>query len=374
MTERERAFQHWLYQAAGIGSRKFLRALAAFGTAEEIYGQLLSGELAERVSSRYEKKIREMAQFSRGYDVAEEYGRLRERGIRLVTEREAEFPRRLMEIPDPPWALYYAGSLPAEKMRAVALIGARDCTAYGRFMAKRFGEALAKAGVQVISGLARGIDGIAQRSALAAGGYSLGILGCGVDVCYPEENRELYDALLLSGGVCSEYPPGTPPKAPFFPPRNRLISGFADGVLVVEAKEKSGTLITVDMALEQGKEVCALPGRATDPLSGGCNRLIRQGAGLVSTPEELMEAFFGDGGACKESVQTEMVFLEGLQGALWELLDFDPLPAEELRRRYLEKYGEEIALPKLLQALLALCASGYAERIGSGYFTRRLKI
>lgn len=372
VSEREKAYLHWLYQAAGIGSRGFLRMLAPFGTAEEIYGMLRSGKLAERVSPRYAKKVTQMLEFDRGYDVEASYGKLRERGVCLVTDGEAHFPKRLKEIPDPPFALYYVGRLPAEKERAVALVGARDCTEYGRYMAKQFGAALARAGVQVISGLARGIDGVSQKAALEAGGYSFAVLGCGVDICYPEENRELYDALADTGGFCSEYPPGTPPKAAFFPPRNRLISGLADGLLVIEAKEKSGTLITVDMALEQGREVYALPGRATDPLSSGCNRLIRQGAGLVCTPEELLEALYGES-AASEGTQIKLVFLEGVQGELLEILDFSPLPAEELQRRYEEKYKKNIILPLLFKELLELCACGYAGQVGGSYFMRILK-
>lgn len=372
-TEREKAYLHWLYQAAGFGSRKFLRMLAPFGTAEEIYRQLHSGKLAERIAPRYGKKVTQMSEFSRNYDVEESYARMRERGVCLVTEQEMDFPGRLKEIPDAPWGLYYVGRLPAEGKRSVAVVGARDCTEYGRFMAQQFGAALARAGIQVISGLARGIDGISQKAALEAGGYSLAVLGCGVDICYPEENRALYDALGAAGGFCSEYPPGTPPKAAFFPPRNRLISGFADGLLVIEAKERSGTLITVDMALEQGREVYALPGRATDPLSGGCNRLIRQGAGLVSSPEELLEELYGECVTCEGSAQTKLVFLEGLQGQLLEILDFSPLPAEELQRRYAEKHGEPIALPLLFRELLELCAGGYAGQVGGSYFMRILK-
>lgn len=372
MTEEEKAYIHWLYQAVGMGNRVFLRGLAHFGTARQLYGMVCSGGLAEKVSARYQKKVEKIAEFTEGYDVKGEYGRMTERGIRLVTEKEAEFPGRLVGIPDPPYALYYVGSLPPEGKKAVALIGARNCTEYGRYMAEQFGAALAAAGVQVISGMARGIDGIGQRSALREGGYSLGVLGCGVDICYPGENRELYDALANGGGICSEYPPGTAPRAVLFPPRNRIISGFCDALLVIEAKEKSGTLITVDMALEQGKEVYALPGRVTDPLSGGCNRLIRQGAGLVSSPGELLEELHCDDmGAAR--IQTSMVFLEGVAGELLSLLDLQPLPAEELQRRYEDKYGKPIALPQLFKELLDLSAAGHAGQVGGSYFMRLLK-
>ncbi len=391
VSEEEKAYIHWLYQAVGLGGRGFLRALSSLGTPREIYRLAVSGTLAERVSDRYAKKVTQMLEFTRGYDVAEAYGRMRERGIFLVTEREPGFPERLTRIPDKPYAIYCAGKLPQEGKKAVALIGARDCTPYGRYMAEQFGAAFAKAGVQVISGMARGIDGIGQSAALREGGYSLGVLGCGVDFCYPRENKALYERLLDGGGICSEYPPGTEPRAVLFPPRNRIISGLCDAVLVVEAREKSGTLITVDMALEQGREVYALPGRATDPLSGGCNRLIRQGAGLVSTPEELleeiMEEYAGNGGGRtkdaqgrlvfsgtkRETVPANFTFLEEVQGELWEVLDFNPLPAQELQRRYEEKYGKTIALPVLFKELLELCACGHAGQVGGGYFMRILK-
>ena len=305
------------------------------------------------------------------------YGRMRERGIFLVTENEPQFPERLSRIPDKPYVLYCAGKLPKEGKKAVALIGARDCTSYGRYMAEQFGAAFARAGVQVISGMARGIDGVGQSAALQEGGYSLGVLGCGVDFCYPRENRELYERLIGDGGVCSEYPPGTEPRALLFPPRNRIISGFCDAVLVVEARERSGTLITVDMALEQGRDVYALPGRATDPLSGGCNRLIRQGAGLVSSPEELLRELLeespGNGGGRKKETQGSLVFLEGLAGELLSVLDFNPLPAQELQRRYEEAYKRPIALPVLFKELLELCACGHAGQVGGGYFMRVMK-
>lgn len=378
VTEEEKAYIHWMYQAVGLGSRGFLRSLSSLGTPREIYRLAVSGVLSEKISEKYAKKVTRMSEFGRGYDVSGEYGRMRERGISLVTEGEPQYPQRLARVPDRPYALYCAGKLPQEGKKAVALIGARDCTAYGRYMAEQFGAAFAKAGVQVISGMARGIDGVGQAAALKAGGYSLGVLGCGVDICYPRENRTLYEDLLAAGGVCSEYPPGTEPRGVLFPPRNRIISGLCDAVLVVEARDKSGTLITVDMALEQGREVYAVPGRATDPLSGGCNRLIRQGAGLVLTPEELLEELTGESGAPKERGRTEAVqgmllFLEGVQGELWEILDFNPLPAQELQRRYEEKYGKTVALPVLFKELLELCAGGHAGQIGGGYFMRVLK-
>ena len=220
---------------------------------------------------------------------------LKKAGVRFVAALEERFPQKLKEIPDPPFGIYYKGRMPEENEPAAAIIGARLASGYGREQARRFGRRIGARGIAVISGMARGIDGIAQKAALDAGGKSYAVLGCGVDICYPEENRDLYEQLLQEGGVLSEYPPGTFPDARLFPPRNRIISGLSDLVLVIEARKKSGTLITVDMALEQGREVYALPGRVSDALSDGCNRLIRQGAGPATCPQDILEYFFGTG-------------------------------------------------------------------------------
>ena len=220
---------------------------------------------------------------------------LAQAGISFVSALEEGFPDKLREIPDPPFGIYYKGKMPGEKEPAAAIIGARLASGYGREQARRFGRQISARGIAVISGMARGIDGIAQKAALDAGGKSYAVLGCGVDICYPEENRELYERLQQQGGVLSEYPPGMQPIAKLFPPRNRIISGLSDLVLVIEARKRSGTLITVDMALEQGREVYALPGRVSDALSDGCNRLIRQGAGPATCPQDILEYFFGTG-------------------------------------------------------------------------------
>ena len=232
---------------------------------------------------------------------------LAQAGISFVSALEEGFPDKLREIPDPPFGIYYKGKMPGEKEPAAAIIGARLASGYGREQARRFGRQIGACGIAVISGMARGIDGIAQKAALDAGGKSYAVLGCGVDICYPEENRELYERLQQQGGVLSEYPPGMQPIAKLFPPRNRIISGLSDLVLVIEARKRSGTLITVDMALEQGREVYALPGRVSDALSDGCNRLIRQGAGPATCPQDILEFFFGTGSEEDSEVERKAV-------------------------------------------------------------------
>lgn len=212
------------------------------------------------------------------------------RGIKFTGIEDDDYPEKLKLIPDAPRGLYYLGKLPPCRPR-VSIVGARNCSEYGKQMTREFSREIAGCGISVISGMARGIDSIASRSALDVNGYTCVVLGCSVDICYPSENRELYDEIKSHGCIVSEYPPGTKPVAGFFPARNRIIAGLSDALLVMEAREKSGTLITVNLALEQGKDIYALPGRATDSLSLGCNQLIRDGAGILLRPELFVEEF-----------------------------------------------------------------------------------
>lgn len=217
---------------------------------------------------------------------------LSEKGIRYLSREHPEYPRRLKEISCPPLGLFIRGRLPEERRKGitgVAIVGARWATHGGLMIARQTAKRLSESGVTVYSGMASGIDGAAQEAALSEQGKSVGVLGCGADICYPSHNRGLYETLMREGAVVSEYPPGTPPAAFRFPYRNRIISGMADVVLVVEARKKSGSLITADYALDQGKEVFAVPGRIDEPLSEGCNRLIAQGAGIYCSLEDFLK-------------------------------------------------------------------------------------
>ncbi len=223
--------------------------------------------------------------------IASAYAFLKSRNIGYAIPSDPDYPRRLLHIKGMPRSVFYIGKLPDDELPSVAIIGARNCSGYGRQMAREFAREIAGAGIQVISGMASGVDGIAQKAALAVGGATFGVLGCGVDICYPPENKELYEDLKEKGGLISEYIPGTKPIARQFPSRNRIISGLSDAILVIEARERSGTLITVGMALDQGREVYALPGRVTDSLSCGCNKLIWEGAVPLTKPYEFVDEF-----------------------------------------------------------------------------------
>lgn len=210
-------------------------------------------------------------------------------GARFVSYFDSDYPKRLKDIPDAPLGLFVIGSLPSDSVPSVAIIGARSCSEYGKYVASEVGHYLGSHEIQVISGMAYGIDGIGQNAALEAGGTSMAVLGSGVDICYPSANKFLYEKLIKNGGIISTYGMGEPAIAGNFPPRNRIVSGLADALIVVEARQKSGTIITVDMALEQGREVYAVPGRITDRLSDGCNGLIGQGAQVFLSPEIFVD-------------------------------------------------------------------------------------
>jgi len=221
-------------------------------------------------------------------DIDKKYDEFLLSEAKAVTIHDAEYPEKLREIKDRPFGLIYYGELPKEDETNIAIVGARACSEYGRVMAERLAVGLSDKGVNIISGLALGIDGISQMGALNAGGKSYGILGGGVDICYPRANRTIYDRLKIEGGLISEYGLTVAPRAQFFPKRNRIISGLSDGIVVVQARVKSGTFITVDEALSQGRDVMVVPGMVTDPLSVGCNMLIMQGAFPVQCAEDVL--------------------------------------------------------------------------------------
>jgi DNA processing protein len=216
----------------------------------------------------------------------ERLGRL---GMEIVTFGDAHYPRLLAEIPAPPPVLYFKGTLIPEDAIAVAIVGTRRSTAYGREVASRLATELAEAGVTIVSGLARGIDGVAHQAAVRAGGRTVAVLGSGVNVIYPAEHANLAAEIMEHGAVVSDYAPDTKPDAVNFPPRNRIISGLSLGVVVVEAPNKSGALITCNFAADQGREVFVVPGSVLASASAGCNRLLRDGARVVTSAADILE-------------------------------------------------------------------------------------
>jgi DNA processing protein len=244
------------------------------------------GELATVLDERsVESLVRTRATLS----LDREMERLERLGMKVATLGDAGYPRLLAEIPAPPPVLYYRGTLVPEDGMAVAIVGTRRSTAYGREVAGRLATELAEAGVTIVSGLARGIDGVAHRAAVKAGGRTLAVLGSGVNVIYPAEHANLAEEIAEHGAVVSDYAPDTKPDAVNFPPRNRIISGLSLGVVVVEAPNRSGALITCDFAADQGRDVFVVPGSVLSGASAGCNRLLRDGARAVTCAAEILE-------------------------------------------------------------------------------------
>lgn len=283
--EQELACRHFMVGVRGIGGVTARKLLDYYGNALRIWELSDKEIMKDKIMTPRQKSA--LLEARKRWDLEKEWERLKTKKISMVTYGDPDYPARLKTMEDKPFVLYYKGKLPGDNVPSVAVIGSRMCTGYGRSIAGYYGAELAQRGIQIISGMASGIDGIAQKSALERGGSSYGILGCGVDICYPPSNRALYEMLIDRGGLLSEFLPGEAPEAGHFPMRNRLISGLADLVLVVESREKSGTRITVNLALEQGKEVYAVPGRVQDELSAGCNLLIREGAGIALDVNEI---------------------------------------------------------------------------------------
>ncbi len=282
---------HWIWLASrpGIGCRRALEVLRQFPDIETLYfaGSYEGVEGLERKHCEtLEDKSLEEAQ-----QILEQCQR---KEIQILTYQDGAYPARLRQIPNPPLVLYYKGTLPEfDGEAAVGVVGTRKASAYGCLVAKRLGYQITKCGGLVVSGLADGTDTMAMRGALMAGGKTVGVLGCGVDVIYPRHNEPLYLDTERYGCLISEHPPGTPPVARNFPRRNRIISGLSCGVVVVEAPAKSGALITAQFALDQGRDVFAVPGNIDSFNSAGSNALLRQGAYVVQCGWDVMEEYEG---------------------------------------------------------------------------------
>jgi DNA processing protein len=295
-----------------------------------------------------EPRGKRFGRFARGFDAAAFLAALEARGLRFVARPDAAFPSALRAIFDAPAGLFLRGAAPAELLdrAAVAVVGARACSPYGAQVARLLGRELAAAGLVVVSGLARGIDGEAHRGALEAGGPTVAVLGCGIDRDYPAAHAELARRIAATGLVTSEYAPGVEPAPWRFPARNRIIAGLAAATVVVEARERSGALITADLALEEGREVFAVPGEITSALSAGTNALLRLGATALTSPADVLESF---GIEPKAAVE--------LDAETRRVLDLLPASADELARALGLDAGAVAALLTELE-LAGLVAEG----------------
>jgi len=313
-----------------LGPVRFQRLLDFFGEAQQAW--MASGH--EWGEAGVGRKITDAFLALRSQlDPLAELKRISQMGLEVLTLVDDNYPARLKHIYGPPPVLYLKGSLQPADEWSVAVVGARKLSDYGRQVAESMAEGLAANGLTVVSGLALGIDAVAHWAALNAKGRTLAILGCGLDQVYPLANRKLADAVVKSGALISEFHPGTRPLAQNFPARNRIISGLSLGTLVVEAAEKSGALITAHLALEQGREVFAVPGSIYSRLSRGTNHLImNSGAKLVTSWQEVMDEL-NLTVTCQEILKAEAAAANPNELALLELLSDGPLHINDLSRR-----------------------------------------
>lgn len=281
----ERAYWVAFHRVPYIGPARLRRLVEAFGSLRAAW----IAPVTELRRCLEQRSLQELVKTRAELDVAAIYDAIVSRGVSVTTPVDITYPSLLAEIPAPPPVVYYRGELLETDRTAVAIVGTRRVTAYGREMAARIAGDLARAGVTIVSGLARGVDGVAHQAALDAGGRTLAVLGSGVDRIYPPEHRNLAQRITEQGAVLSDYLPDTPPDGGNFPPRNRIISGLSLGVVVIEAPDRSGALITVDFAADQGRDIFAVPGQANAANSSGTNRLIRDGARLVRSAEDILE-------------------------------------------------------------------------------------
>ncbi|MGB8452085.1 MAG: DNA-processing protein DprA [Anaerocolumna sp.] len=358
MTKKEYWF--WLCNLEQIGLKKIQVLLEFFETPEQVY--LDNGKGLDHISILTASDKNSILKSKEKGRIQENYAKLLSKGIYFVTKEEADYPAKLHNIYNPPFALYIKGKLPSEDKISIAIVGARNCSDYGKEIARYLSGELAKEEIQIISGLARGIDGYAHEGTLAAGGSTYGIEGCGVDICYPKENFNIYMDMQEKGGIISEYGLSYYPKAYNFPMRNRLISGMSDGILVIEAKEKSGSLITADMGLEQGKNIYSVPGRIKDQLSAGCNNLIKIGAKMVTGPEDILEDYGIIYKNCKNQMKKIDKLLETKEKIVYACLSFIPKHMNEIA-------GEtNINIMDLTEILMNLELKNYVRQIRKNYY------
>ena len=320
--------------------------LAWAGTPIDLAGAGLSLKLIERI-----------VQARENIDLDKVWGRIESQGIKILTWKDEAYPQRLKEIEQPPPVLYVRGEYLPDDLYAVAIVGTRRVTPYGRQITEELSSFLAANGITVISGLARGVDAIAHQAALKAGGRTIGILGSGVDKIYPPEHRQMAEQMMTQGGVMSDYAPGTPPDASNFPPRNRIISGLSLAVVVIEAGETSGALITAEFAAEQGREIFAVPGSILAPQSKGTNKLIRNGALPLLSVDDLMQSLnlsrMGEHKAARKIMPGDET-----EARLITVLGSEPLHVDEIRNQ------TELPIEKVSAALALMELKGMVRQVG----------
>lgn len=358
--EDEKKYLVWLSSIDTLSVKKVNQLLAFFGNAKNIFeADEVTLQGIRFLTDTERQKIRNKEQKKQIEGWME---KLHKEKIKIVTPQEEHYPRLLKNIVDPPYLLYYKGTL-QEKEPTLGVVGSRRSTTYGEQMTQLITKRLGELGFVVVSGLARGIDSIAHATCVKNEKRTIAVLGCGVDVAYPPENKRLMDEIIEKGAIISEFMPGVGPKPYHFPRRNRVISGISYGVIIIEAGEKSGSLITANFALEQGREVFALPGSLLNRKSVGTNRLIKDGAKMVTSIEDILEELqWMDASMQKKGIElaTKIPDWKNMgktEKKILEKLVHEPMHQDELAR------ATNIPISELQASLLYLELNGYVKQM-----------
>lgn len=350
----EKAYWLVLNKVNGIGAARFAALLNTFGSAETAWGASIR-QLQEAGLDR--RSLENLLVARQKLDLRAEWEHYQRSGFSALTLLDENYPANLRQIDAPPPLIFVRGELFDTDEVAVALVGTRRATSYGREVAHNVATELAQAGVTVVSGLALGVDTVAHRAALEAGGRTIAVLGSGVDQIYPAQNHQLALEIERNGALVSEYPIGTRPMAANFPPRNRIISGLSRSVVIVEASQQSGALITAEFALDQGRELFAVPGSILHPGSSGCNELIRNGAAPLLSTNDLLEQL-NIMRALEQKEVRRTVPADPLEAKLLEYISLEPLHIDEIVRR------SSLSAPQVTGLLAMMELKGMIRQVG----------
>ncbi|RJP74421.1 MAG: DNA-protecting protein DprA [Candidatus Abyssobacteria bacterium SURF_17] len=354
----------------GVGPKTFFKLVHHFGGPRSA---LDASKAALREVPDLTASVIESIRTGCASELAKAIDLTRKHGVAVLTFNSDSYPERLKNIHDPPPILYVKGTLHASDVNAVSIVGTRRATHYGKMVAERLAADLARLGLTVVSGLAHGIDAAAHKGSLAAGGRTLAVLGCGVDVVYPRANAKIYEQIARSGALLSEFPMGCEPDPGFFPLRNRIVSGLSLGTLVVEAPNRSGALITARHALEQGREVFAVPGNIYSPYSEGCHKLIKDGAKLVENVYDIISEIERnlEGVTCEEEKQVEPdasanVPMSAEEKKVFNFLSMVPVHIDDIGE------GCNLSASQTASILMQLELKGLIRQLSGKHFIRRV--
>jgi len=343
--------------AKDVGEATLRYIIKRFGSPTEVF-KTPARDLREIVNDSIARSIKEAEKIN-----VEHHLRVMEKlGVKLITFNDPQYPANLKDIAELPPMLYVRGELLESDTQSIAIIGSRRATTYGKFIAEQFAYELAVQGLTIVSGMARGIDSAAHKGALKTGGRTIAVLGCGVDVVYPPENKGLMHEIIQHGAVISEFPLSTKPLAGNFPVRNRLISGLSKAVVVVEARSRSGVFSTVEWALDQAKEVFAVPGNITSEASKGANRLIMDGAKPVMSSRDILDFL----GIETKDIKRAEIKLQGDEEKVFDNLTYEP--------RHIDELQEVLSIPvsKLSGILLSLELKGIVKQLPGRHFVKNV--